>query len=332
MRELTIDGRRIADDEPAWVIAEIGSNHGGDVATACAMIRSAAECGAEAVKFQKRENIRLYIQSILDQMYENENSYGKTYGEHRAALEFGAVQYGACQHQAMRSRVTCFATAFDEASADFLMTMGAPAIKIASGGLTDEPLLQHVAALNVPVILSTGGGTMREIHRAVDLFHRRANVNLAILHCTAAYPVRDYRELNLRCLLTLREAFPDHVIGWSGHDSGIAMSIAAYAMGARIIEKHFTLKRDMKGTDHAFSLEPVGLTKLCRDLARAHEALGDGLKRYYPSELAPIAKMRRRPTADGWIITGEQDSEGIYAHPSNWVQLEPESGGLPTTR
>lgn len=321
MRELTIDGRRIADDEPAYVIAEIGSNHGGDVATACKMIQAAAESGAHACKFQKRDNRRLYIQSILDQMYENENSYGKTYGEHRAALEFGAVQYGACQHQAQMSGVTCFSTAFDEASADFLMAMGTPALKIASGGLTDEPLLQHVAALHVPVILSTGGGTMREIHRAVDIFHQRANTKLALLHCTAAYPVRDYRELNLRCIVTLRDEFPDHVIGWSGHDSGIAMSVAAYALGARIIEKHFTLKRDMKGTDHAFSLEPVGLTKLCRDLTRAHEAMGDGHKRYYASELAPIAKMRRRPTEHGWIITGEKDSEGIYKHPSNWVKL-----------
>lgn len=321
MRELTIDGHRIADDAPAYVIAEIGSNHGGNVETACRMIRAAADSGAHAVKFQKRDNGRLYIPSILNQPYEHENSYGPTYGAHRAALEFGPVQYAACQHQAQVSRVTCFATAFDEASADVLMALGVPAIKIASGGLTDTPLLEHVAALDVPVMLSTGGGTMREIHRAVDIFHRRANTQLAILHCTAAYPVRDYAELNLRCITMLRETFPDHVIGWSGHDSGIAMSLVAYALGARIIEKHFTLRRDMKGTDHAFSLEPVGLTKLCRDLERAHDALGDGQKRYYASELAPIAKMRRRPTKDGWIITGEHDTETVYRHPGNWTVL-----------
>ena len=132
---------------------------------------------------------------------------------------------------------------------------------------------------------------------------------VAILHCTASYPVRDYRELNLSCIVALRQMYPEFVIGWSGHDSGIAMSTAAYTLGARIIEKHFTLNRANKGTDHAFSLEPAGLGKLVRDLQRAHAAMGDGIKRYLSSEVGPIAKMRRREQPDGtWRITGERDS------------------------
>ncbi len=196
-----------------------------------------------------------------------------------------------------------FATAFDEASADFLMRLDVPAIKVASGSVTDGPLLRHVATLGVPLIVSTGGSTWADVDAAVNILHNGRS-SLALLHCTAAYPVHDFHELNLRAIIEMRARYPEIVIGWSGHDSGIAMSLVAYTLGARIIEKHFTLNRALKGTDQAFSLEPVGLTKLCRDLARAHAALGDGVKRLYESEHAPLAKMRRQITRAGWQITG----------------------------
>jgi len=302
--ELIIAGRRIADDEPPYVIAEIGHNHQGDVAIAQKMIRVASDCGADAVKFQKRENATLYTPALLEQPYCNEASYGPTYGAHRAALEFDAPQYRACLCEAQRVGIACFATAFDEPSADFLAIENVPAFKIASGGLTDHALLSHVASLGKPVILSTGGGTAADIDRAVHTVTAHTS-QLALLHCTAAYPVRDFAELNLRCILTLRDRYPELVIGWSGHDSGIAMALVAYAFGARIIEKHFTLNRANKGTDHPWSLEPTGLTKLVRDLRRAHAAMGDGVKRFYPSERAPIAKMRRTQQGDGrWQIDG----------------------------
>jgi sialic acid synthase len=307
MRSLTIGNTRIGDDQPCYVIAEIGHNHGGNVATACDMIRVAKACGACAVKLQKRANETLYSRAILDQPYENEHSFGKTYGEHRAVLEFSHAQYLQCQQAAAGAQVDFFATAFDEPSVDFLMTLGVPAIKIASGGLTDLPLLDYAARARVPIILSTGGGSFREIEIAVNTIARVPHSDFAILHCTAAYPVRDFAELNLACIRTLRDLYPDVVIGWSGHDSGIAMSVMAYTLGARIIEKHFTINRANKGTDHAFSLEPSGLSKLCRDLARSREAMGDGRKRYLPSEVGPIAKMRRRSTPDGPRITGEKD-------------------------
>lgn len=305
MRQVTINGREVNDSSPCWVIAEIGGNHGGSLDTALQMIRVASGCGAEAVKFQLRDNKTLYSPAVLNQPYENENSYGKTYGEHRDALELSQAAFARCMHEAAASKITCFATAFDEVSADRILALGMPAIKIASGGLTDHALLKHVASARVPIVLSTGGGTFKEIDAAVETITAH-HEQLAILHCTAAYPVRDFAELNLRCIQTMRERYP-YVIGWSGHDSGIAMSVAAYTLGARIIEKHFTLNRASKGTDHAFSLEPSGLSKLCRDLARAHAAFGDGAKRYLPSEVGPISKMRRRSTPDGLKITGEKD-------------------------
>lgn len=304
MRELTIAGHRIADDAPCYVIAEIGHNHGGSFDTARKMIQTAATCGASAVKLQKRDNDTLYSSALLDAPYENEHSFGKTYGEHRKALEFGAKEYLACRSVASVARVDFFATAFDEASADFLMEIDVPAIKIASGGLTDRALLSYVSRLGRPLIVSTGGGTLEDVDDAVNVLIAGRSP-FALLHCTAAYPVLNYGELNLLAIVEMRQRYPDTVIGWSGHDSGIAMALVAYAYGARIIEKHFTLNRAMKGTDHAFSLEPAGLRKLVRDLERAHVASGDGHKRVYDSERKPIAKMRRRDTPLGLRVTGE---------------------------
>lgn len=307
MRQLQIGNRIVADDAPCFVIAEVGHNHGGSVSTACDMVRVAAACGADAVKFQMRDNDTLYSDALLNAAYENENSYGKTYGEHRKALELSDAGLATCAFTAEQSKVLCFSTAFDEASADRIVKLGFPAIKIASGGLTDLPLLRHVALTGLPILLSTGGGTMREIDAAVQCVTAYSH-KLAVLHCCASYPVRDWSQHNLRCIQTLREEYPELVIGWSGHDSGIAMAVAAYTLGARIIEKHFTLDRSSKGTDHGFSLEPAGLKKMVRDLSRAHVALGDGVKRYYPSEVAPIAKMRRRELPDGTHqITGAKD-------------------------
>lgn len=307
MRSLTIGTREINDSSRCYVIAEVGHNHGGSVETAIQMVRMAAVCGAEAVKFQARDNATLYSASLLNQPYENENSYGKTYGEHRAALELDDAAFRVCQQTAAQESVACFATAFDEASADRLVRLGMPAIKIASGGLTDHALLGYVASLGVPIILSTGGGTLREIDAAVQVITAK-HPRLAVLHCTAAYPVRNFAELDLEVIHTLRELYPELVIGWSGHDSGIAMALVAYTLGARIIEKHFTSNRANKGTDHAFSLEPSGLSKLCRDLGRAYLAIGDGTKKYYQSEVAPISKMRRRQTPEGLRITGDKDT------------------------
>lgn len=315
MRELFIGSRRIADSEPCYVIAELGHNHGGSTETAAALIKAAARAGAHAVKLQKRDNATLYSRELLDQHYDNENSFGATYGLHRSALELDLGAYVSCRAVAKGFNVAFFATAFDELSADFLMRVGVPAIKIASGGLTDAPLLQHVAGLGVPIILSTGGGTWDDVDRAVNLLSAGRSP-FALLHCTAAYPVLNYAELNLLAIVEMRARYPETVIGWSGHDSGIAMSLVAYAYGARILEKHFTLNRAMKGTDHAFSLEPAGLRKLCRDVARAHEAQGDGVKRLYESERKPLSKMRRVCTPDGFQVTGALHADDSVLRPS----------------
>ena len=299
MRSLTIAGRLISDDEPAYVVAELGCNHGGSLETAIEMIRGSAKAGASAVKLQKRDNTTLYASALLEQPYENEVSFGATYGAHRQALEFTYEQYVSCQHKAQANQIALFATAFDETSIEFLMDLEVPALKIHSGGLTDESLLKCAAASGVPVILSTGGGTCEDIQRAVDWL---GDCPHALLHTTASYPLLP-AEANLRMIGTLRKKYPQTVIGFSSHHTGIALSLVAYALGARIIEHHVTLDRSSKGTDHGFSLEMQGLAKLVDDLGKVREAMGDGVKRYYLSERGPIAKMRRCQTPEGLRIT-----------------------------
>ena len=294
-RSLEIDGVSIHDASDCFVIAEIGHNHQGELGQAKEMFRVAKECGAHAVKLQKRDNRGLYTREAFNRPYDNESSFGATYGEHREALEFGRDEYEELQRHARELGLTFFATAFDFASADFLAELDVPAFKIASGDLTNTPLIRYVGELGKPVVFSTGGGTLDDVRRAYEAL-AEVNDQIAILQCTAGYPAA-WEELDLRVIATYRECFPEAVVGFSSHDNGIAMPVAAYVLGARIVEKHFTLNRALKGTDHAFSLEPQGLRKLVRDLQRTRIALGDGTKTMYQSEAAPILKIGKKIVA-----------------------------------
>lgn len=294
-RTMDIDDRLIADDARCYVIAEIGHNHQGSVEKAKQLFAEAHRCGAAAVKLQKRDNRSLYTREAFSKPYDNENSFGATYGEHREALEFDKAQYQELQAYAAELGVTFFATAFDMSSADFLADLDMPAYKIASADLTNTPLLRHVARIGKPTILSTGAATIDDVRRGFETF-AEINPDVAILQCTAGYPA-EWDELDLRVISTYREMFPEAVVGLSSHDNGIAMAVAAYVLGARIVEKHFTLNRAMRGTDHRFSLEPQGLQKMIRDLDRTRLALGDGLKKMYASEAAPAMKMSKKLVA-----------------------------------
>ena len=296
MREILINGERINDQSDCYVIAEIGHNHQGSLETAKKMVQTAKECGANAVKLQKRDNKTLFTSEIYNSPYDNVNSYGATYGEHREALEFDKTEYSELIDYAKKLNIDLFATAFDFKSADFLANLDMPAFKIASGDLNNTPLLKHVAQFGKPIILSTGGGTLDDVKRAYDTI-MPINKNLCILQCTAAYPIQNYEDMNLQIISTYRKTFPDIVIGLSDHESGIAMALVAYMLGARVVEKHFTLNRAWRGTDHSFSLSPGGLQKLARNLKRAHAALGDGEKKMLPCEEKPLFKMSKKIVA-----------------------------------
>jgi sialic acid synthase len=303
---IKIGTHEIGDHTQCYVIAEIGHNHQGSLEKAKELFREAKAAGAHAAKLQKRDNRGLYTRAAYNKPYDNENSFGATYGEHREFLEFGAKEYRELGAYAKEIGIDFFATAFDAASAEFLVGLDVPAFKIASGDIKSIPLLKQVAAYGKPMIISTGGAVIDDVRRAYEAV-MPINPQLAILQCTAGYPA-SFEELDLRVIAQYRELFPGAVVGFSGHDSGIAMSVAAYVLGARIVEKHFTLNRAMKGTDHAFSLEPVGLRKLVRDLERTQRALGDGVKKIYDSEKAPIIKMGKslvvaRDLPTGHVLT-----------------------------
>ncbi len=306
-RELFIDERRIADDSDCYVIAEIGNNHGGSLETCLEMIKAAKEAGADAVKLQKRHNKSLYTKAMYERPYDNDNSYGETYGKHREFLELDIEAYKAIQKKCQELEITFFATAFDFKSADELASIDMPAYKMASGDLRSIPLLKHVAKIGRPMIISTGGGSFEDVQRAYEAVYP-INKEVAILQCTAGYPPI-YEELDLKVIETYRESFPNSVIGLSSHDNGIAMALAAYMLGARIVEKHFTLNRAQKGTDHKFSLEPIGMRKMIRDLKRARIALGNGEKKVHASEEGPIKKMSKSIVAAKDLKAGQRIGE-----------------------
>lgn len=294
-RYLNLDGVEVHDLSDCYVIAEIGNNHQGNVDKCKEMFRVAKECGADGVKLQKRDNQNLYTKAAFNKPYEHENSFGTTYGEHREFLEFGKPEYLELQKYSKELGITFFATAFDFASADFLAELEMPMYKMASGDLQNIPLLKYVAKFNKPMIISTGAATIEDVKRAYEAI-MPINEKLCILQCTASYPA-NFEELDLRVIQTYREMFPDINIGLSSHDNGIAMAVAAYVLGARVIEKHFTLNRAFKGTDHPFSLEPTGLRKMVRDLRRTRQALGDGEKKVYLSERPALMKMGKKLVA-----------------------------------
>lgn len=285
---LTIGTHPVGPEHPVYVIGEIGLNHNGDVGLAKELIDVAADAGAQAVKFQKRTpaiSTPEHMKGVL-----RSTPWGEmTYLDYRYRVEFDREQYIEIGDHATLRGLDWFASPWDEPSVDFLEDLNVSAYKVASASVTDEGLLRRIADTGRPVILSTGMSTLDQVDRAVSLFDP---ARLAVLHATSTYPLPP-EEANLRMIPALAERFPGIPIGYSGHERGLQISIAAVALGACVVERHITLDRAMWGSDHAASLEPHGFATLVRDIRVLEEALGDGVKRVYPGELAPLAKLRR---------------------------------------
>jgi len=309
MRQLKIGNRTITDND-VFIVAEIGCNHMGDLSLAEKMVREAARCGADAVKFQVRDNARMFTKSLLELEYNNELSYGRTYGEHRAALDwFGGIELETLQCVAEKWNVLFFATPFEEKSADLLEQMDVPLYKIASCDVTNIPLVQHVAEFGKPIIISTGGAALDEIDELVRAIEP-INPNFAILHCISLYPNTD-KVLNLRTITLLKHKYPKTIIGFSSHHPGLLPLYIARTLGASIFEVHFTMNRGSKGTDHGFSLEPNGLRTLCEDLKRIRPMIGSYEKLVHePEKTGFVLKFGkglylRHPLEKGSIIKQE---------------------------
>jgi len=281
-----IAGKVVGSGNPCFVVAEIGINHNGDLSLAKKLIDVAVASGCNAVKFQKRTVDVVYTAAELAKP--RENPFGATNGDLKRALEFGAIQYGEIDAHCKEKGITWFASPWDEASVDFLEKFNVPCHKVASASLTDDNLLRHIRATKKPVIISTGMSTMAQIDHAVDVLGMR---DLIILHATSTYPA-SYDELNLKVIPVLSQRF-NVPIGYSGHETGIASSVAAVALGACMVERHLTLDRAMWGSDQAASLEPNGMQRLVRDVRLVETAMGDGRKRLLDREVPIMEKLRR---------------------------------------
>jgi N-acetylneuraminate synthase len=279
----------VGPGHPTYVIAEIGINHNGDLATAIRLIDAAVLAGCDAVKFQKRTP-ELCVPPEQRELL-RETPWGLiTYMEYRHRVEFGEDEYRTIDSYCRSKSIDWFASCWDVPSVDFIERFAPVCYKVASPTLTDDELLARVRATGRPAILSTGMSTMEQIRHAVSQLDRDT---LLVAHSTSCYPCKP-EELNLRVIAALAEEF-DCPVGYSGHEVGLQTTLAAVTLGACFVERHITLDRAMWGTDQAASVEPGGFMRLVRDIRVIAKALGDGAKRVYESEIGPRTKLRRVP-------------------------------------
>ena len=285
-RYVQIGPRRVGAGEPVMVVAEIGINHNGDLELAKRLIDAACLAGCDAVKLQKRTPELCVPQAQRDAM--RETPWGlMTYLEYRYRVEFGQAEYDEVDRSCRERKLVWFASPWDEPSVDFLERYDLPCYKIPSAALTNHALLRRVRAAGRPIILSTGMSTLEQICEAVAVL---GDYELVLTHCTSTYPCQP-DELNLKVIPALREQF-NVPVGYSGHEVGLQTTYAAVVLGASLVERHITLDRAIWGSDQAASVEPGGLARLVRDIRVIEQALGDGVKRVYASEVPVMNRLR----------------------------------------
>ncbi len=287
-RKIKVGNRHIGDNEPVFVIAEIGINHNGSIDVAKKMIDGAIYSGCDAVKFQKRTP---EVCVPKDQWkIERDTPWGRmTYIDYRQKMEFNKEEFGKLVKFCNEKEIIWFASCWDEESVDFIEEFDPVMYKTASASLTDDNLLLKHKSLNKPLMMSTGMSTMEQIESSVSLV---GTDDLMIAHSTSAYPCKP-EELNLRMISTLKEKYPLTPIGYSGHEVGLAPTWAAVSLGASFVERHITLDRAMWGTDQAASVEIIGMARLISNIRDIEKALGDGIKKVYASEQKNLQKLRR---------------------------------------
>lgn len=287
MTTVKIGNKLVGENQPCFIIAEIGINHNGDLSMAKKLIDMAVDCGCDAVKFQKRTIDIVYTKEELAK--ERQSVFGNTNGDLKRGLEFGLEEYTEIDKYCKEKDIIWFASCWDETSVDFIDSFNPPCYKIASASLTDDALLRHTRSKGKPILLSTGMSTLEQIKHAVEVVGKE---DLIIYHCTSTYP-SNTDEQNLNAIPILKEKF-GCPIGFSGHERGIIPSTIAVVLGACSVERHITIDRTNWGSDQAASLEKTGLSHLVRDIRQVPSLLGNGEKIVYPRELPIIEKLRRK--------------------------------------
>nr|CAD7256525.1 unnamed protein product [Timema shepardi] len=298
--------RKIGMSHPCFIVAEIGQNHQGDINIAKQLISAAKASGADCVKFQKSCLVEKFNSAALERPYLGPNSWGDTYKEHKQFLEFSLDQFRELQEFATRQEGVMFsASAMDMVSIDELDSMNVPFIKIGSGDANNLPLLKYATSKKRPLIISTGMqdmSTVRAVYRTV----KAAGGQFCLCHCVSAYPTPP-QQVNLRVLDTYRWEFPDIHVGYSGHELGTAISVAAVALGARVLERHITLDKSWKGSDHICSLTPEEFKELVNQVRTVELAMGSPVKSFQPNERPCYNKLGKsvvatRPLPHGHVI------------------------------
>ncbi len=282
---------------PCFIIAEIGINHNGDINLAKQLIFAAKEAGCDAVKFQKREP---EICVPKDQWHiERDTPWGRMdYISYRHKIEFSFDEFAELNDYCKSLDLIWFASCWDEVSVDFIEAFDPPIYKSASASLMDIELLAKMKSTHKPLIVSTGMSTLDDIHAVLDQIGKD---NVLLAHATSAYPC-PIEDLNLKMISTFQKLFPDNIIGYSGHETGLSTTLAAVTLGAKFVERHFTLDRAMWGSDQSASVEPVGMQRLVRDIRANEKAFGDGIKKIYPSEYSSMDKLRKIKSVKPRII------------------------------
>lgn len=290
-RHVQVGPNQIGGDVPVYVIGEIGINHNGDIDIAKRLIDVAVIAGAQAVKFQKRTPAIAVPDAQKSKL--RETPWGTmTYLDYKYRVEFEREEYAEISRYAAAQRIQWFASPWDVPSVEFLEEAGVPVHKVASASITDMDLLKALRDTGKPIIMSTGMSTLPQIDAAVEAL---GTDNLVIMHATSTYPLPP-EEANLRMIETLQERYGVPV-GYSGHERGLQISLAAVALGAAAVERHITLDRTMWGSDHAASLEPQGFMTLVRDIRILEQAMGDGVKKVEPGEVEPQKRLRKETDA-----------------------------------
>ena len=322
---IEISGRKIGPGHPCFIIAEAGVNHNGSLELALKLVDAAAAAGADAVKFQTFKADRLVTRNAPKAGYQiRATGDAGTQHEMLKRLELTEEDHRSLIAHCERRGVLFLSTPFDEESCDFLESLELPAFKLPSGELTNLPFLAHVAGKGKPVILSTGMATLQEVDAAVETFARSGNNRLVLLQCVSEYPA-DPAEANLRAMASMRSLF-GFPVGFSDHTPGIAAAIAAAALGACVVEKHFTLDREMPGPDHRASLEPEELAEMVRGIRVAESALGDGEKRPGAGEAATARAARKS------LVAACDISAGTVLGPEHIAVKRPGTGIPPGMR
>jgi N,N'-diacetyllegionaminate synthase len=318
MGSIDLAGSKIGSGHPCFVIAEAGVNHNGDVEGAKRLVSAAAEAGADAVKFQTFRASSLVLETAPKARYQEETTGEGSQWEMLCRLELDEASFREIQACCRDQGILFLSSVFDEVGVDLLDSIGAPAFKLGSGDLTNDVLLRYTAAKGKPLILSTGMATLDEVSKALEIVREAGARELVLLHCVSCYPARP-EDANLRAMGTLRRAFGVPV-GFSDHTKGTGVALAAVALGASVIEKHFTLDRTLPGPDHRASLEPDELTALVRGIREVESALGHGRKEPVLAE-AETARAARRS-----IVAAEDIPAGARIRPEALTLKRPGTG------